>query len=618
MSYSSAATVILFDSSSSIKELKRLLLQSTPKIITFDYDTHKILSKNNIEHEISDTFVDRNDLRNIQKNSYNLVKWYNEAALSDMLNYDGINLGSLIQVEFNYFLVQFLKKFVEISQIFRKYTTANFVASDTLYDIIRSFTSLVIKLDTDANKDKFYYDTIKVTFKVKNHFFTLSLPKNYYIELRKTSERIIHLLFGPHTNSTHYSKSALLVEFDTIRYKEIFANLHNSVLNLILFNRRRPAIWNKESHSIIRKSKCNVATYYSIIDKNVISRIENGISLIKSNINSIWNDESFFETFFSINGISFWKILKPYLVELFNKRFIESIMEIELTKRLLEKYRFSSVLIWSEVGTTEQIVVKLAKRLHIPVVLIQHGLFYDTPGAYDMNFFQAAFPIDADKFIVWGKVEEQYALKCGVSSEKLEVMGSPLHDNIFKLSNPSQKFILLATSGPVKEDAYDLTVKTHEKNENSIKKICEIVTKLHKNLVIKLHPSPDEFDPSELVKEINPEIKVIKTGSISTLIQSCEVLIVIDVSTVILEAQILRKPVISISVKDNEWGNPEVYRSNSCIHTELDNFEASLKRLLEDEDFKKLAIENGKKFVDDYLSNQGSASEKLLDFLSKI
>ena len=57
-----------------------------------------------------------------------------------------------------------------------------------------------------------------------------------------------------------------------------------------------------------------------------------------------------------------------------------------------------------------------------------------------------------------------------------------------------------------------------------------------------------------ITTSINSEIKVIKEGKISPLIQSCELLIVIDFSSVILDAHILGKPVISLTVKDNQWG----------------------------------------------------------------
>ena len=97
-------------------------------------------------------------------------------------------------------------------------------------------------------------------------------------------------------------------------------------------------------------------------------------------------------------------------------------------------------------------------------------------------------------------------------------------------------------------------------------------------------------------------------------------LVTIDISTVILEAQISGKPVISVSVRDYNMGedNSSFFKSQSCIRTESRNFEINFNHLLEDLEFRRDIINKGKKFADDYLSNQGSASQKLLEFSTEL
>ena len=46
-------------------------------------------------------------------------------------------------------------------------------------------------------------------------------------------------------------------------------------------------------------------------------------------------------------------------------------------------------------------------------------------------------------------------------------------------------------------------------------------------------------------------------------------------------------------------------------------FEINLNRLLQDLEFKHEIINRGKKFVNNYLSNQGNASRKLIEFSIK-
>lgn len=617
---SSELTVVLFDSTSSLKELRDLIIQKIPSvIITFGYESHKILLENKIQHQTSDHYLTEHDLQTIQKHSYRISEWFNASQIDNLLNYDGVNLGQLYQVEFHYLLVPFLKKFVELTKIFEVYRSAKFVTSQTLYTIIQSFTNSVTRFKKDnKNSSEFLYDFVKTSLRIGNKHIDINLSRSTYLRLKKTSEKIIRLLFKPKIHSTN-TKSVLLVEFDPVRYSKFFAMMPRTAINFICYNRRRPTIWNYESFLTIRKSGCGIATYYDIVDKSLENSIRERILQIQPKLDFLWK-EQFFATFFSINGHSFWEILKPAFIELGKKRILEAIQEIELTKHLLKKHKISSVLVWSEIGFNEQIIIKLATSFNIPIILIQHGLYYDTQEAYEFNRLGGIFPFYSTKFVAWGKMLRQYVINNGISSEKIETLGSPQMDKIFdkKTDNSKNKFVLLATSSPVNNLVNDLTVKTREKYEEAIKIICKVVSKMNKKLVIKLHPFSEELDISKLAKEIDPKITVVKERSFLSLVRSCEVLITIDLSTTILEAQILEKPVISISVKDYGFGVPQVFSSNSCIQTDIANLENILKRILEDNAFRQNIVDNANRFIDNYLSNQGRASEELLSFLEKL
>lgn len=622
MSYlSKPDSVVLFDSSSNIEELKRFIQNKKSAVITFDYESHIILSKNNIVHEISDSYLNENDLQTIQKHSYHFAEWFKEQSIINFVHYEGVNLGELFYVEFHYLLVPFLKKFVEISRIINKFNNAKFVAQNTLYEITSHLSHSVEPLgENNEFTSNFLYDSVNVNLKIRNTSFTLVLSRSFYMKLKKISEKLTKLLLNPRKNLSN-DKTVLLVEFDAIRYSKIFSLSLRSTLNLVLFYRRRPAVWNFKSYSIIKNSNCILATYYSVVDKHLKNTIKNGISLIESRINSLIMEENFFKSFFSINGISFWRILKPFFAQLCKKRMVEGIEEIEIAKRLLEKYRFSSVLLWNENGFNELIIIKLAKKYNIPITLIQHGLYHDTPEAYEFNEFRGVFPIYSDKFVVWGKVLERYAINCGIPTQKIKGLGSPLYDELFhkRLDTNLRKYdgsILLITTPLEQNLIADLTVERRENYENIIIKICEIVSKMNRKLIIKLHPSQKEVGAAKFTK-LYPKVMVVKGENILPLIESCEVLVSFDLSTTILMAQILKKPTISITTY-SDLGKSEIFKSNSCVMINIDDFESTLNRVLKDDDYKQQLIENGTKFVNDYLTNQGTASQGLLSFLKEV
>jgi UDP-N-acetylglucosamine 2-epimerase len=201
-------------------------------------------------------------------------------------------------------------------------------------------------------------------------------------------------------------------------------------------------------------------------------------------------------------------------------------------------------------------------------------------------------------------------------------LGSPSLDGHFDqsahVSDMSEDYVLLATSSPTNNFVSDLTMQTREQYEESIKIICKVVRKMNKKLIIKLHPFSEEMNISGMINEIDPTIQIIKNADFVSLVKSCQIFVTIDMSTTILEAQIFQKPVITLTVKNYGFGDPEVLRTNSCISTNMDNFEKVLMKVMEDPAYKKNITENGTNFLNNYISNQGKASEKISEFLESM
>ena len=135
--------------------------------------------------------------------------------------------------------------------------------------------------------------------------------------------------------------------------------------------------------------------------------------------------------------------------------------------------------------------------------------------------------------------------------------------------------------------------------------------------MVKLHPSPDEYDPSKILRKINPEIEIIKTGNIAELIKKCILLIMIDVSTSILDAHLLRKPVLSVAVKTEEFGLPTVLKNNSCVLANISTFENIFYQMIDDDEFRKKIIKNANKSIQKHISFPYDGATKLLTFLEK-
>jgi len=445
--------------------------------------------------------------------------------------------------------------------------------------------------------------------------FHIELSQKSFQKIKNITNKFLNLFFKNKNNSP----KLLLIEFNTILYKELFHALGNKSISSVFYGLRRLPIWNFKSFKIFNNSKCKIIslnrennTLVSNISKNIESNNENFTKLLQ-------NHSDDFHEFFKFKDFSFWEILKPYFIKIFQKHIQESIESIEISKQMLVNLNPKHVLLLSESGKTEQITLQLCKQLGINTILLQHGLGHDNPKGHLYNHFTGSIVNDSDHFFVWGDAMYHYAKKYNLSLEKILKIGSIIHDQTFKINkNINDDFILLATQGPLHMHVKDYTVQANEEYQNIIRVLCKIAKKNNKTLIIKLHPYEEDNDEPKIANEIDGDIRVIKSGEILPLISSCNFMVSIgtSLSNVILDGHILKKPVLRIPF--GEWmGAPDQLRESSCFNIKLEEFDSILQKLFSDLKFRTELIENGQKFVEDCLDNKGISSESIIQFLEK-
>ena len=579
------------------------------KIICFDLDSHLILEKNKIKHNLADEYLDKLTIEKMQSKSYSFSSWYMNETISKYLICDNINLGKLFHIQFMDMIVPFLTKFIQIYNITK--ICPNISCTSSLYEITQYFSKYTKQF---SSKPKIENKKITHEYKFGKLNLTVNLSQNQFKKIKNTVDSLLQSPFGSSKNKK--SKNLLFIEIDPIKYKNLFLNSENYNCGITLFNNRKPSVWNYNSWKIIKKSKSNIVNINSLFDSNSKNKILLLKSELKNQLNLMWSNNEYFSTFFSYDDLSFWKIFSKEFIPSINSEFLSFVEHIESTKKLLQSNHFDSILILSEAGTQEQITLQLAKQNNIPVVLLQHGMPYDTSNAITRNNLLGFFPNDSDFFISWGKIISQYVENFGISKEKIKNLGNPVYDNLFNYDDyDSNKFILIATSPPMKDFVIDNTVNVQINYYSVLKEICNFLTKLNKKIIIKPHPSLEDGNLENFKHFKN--IEIIKSGDIIPLIKNCELLITFDLSTTILEAQILKKPVLSISLKDYGFGNSEIFMRDTCTITSIANFPDQIKNILSNNMINK---QNPKitSFLQDYLSCHGNSTKSVLDFLSNL
>lgn len=615
--------VVLCDSSSQLEEIEQMIDTKNLTIITFDSKSHDFFLKKDISHKMSDDYLDIEQIDYIQDLSYRFSKWYAEPKISQFISYDEINIGELFYAEFNHFLTPILKKFFEIQKICQKFNDSFFLSSSTLFDILQLFTSNIEKLNDSVNiqsNTNFNNQELKIG--------KISLQINTDDVIFKKLFKILYKIFTRIflKNQIKSTKPyVLLVDFTTLYFEKFFEKLPNHSINLIKFDTAIPAFWNLKSLMIIKKSKCIIESNQTIDEKINQKSLKNRHSLIDQKINNLLEHEQFFKHFFSVNTCSFWNIIKNDFLQMFVKNYDDAIQNIMRITFLLKKYPLSYVLLLAEQGYSNFIITKLAKKFGIKTGILQHGLFYDDLENHNYyNFksdqFYKVLPSLSDDFLVWGKLMQMHSIKHGIPEKKIIPLGCPFFDIHFDETNNGralqQDYILLAiTPATFKNQTKELSVKLKCEFESSIREICKITTMINKKLLVKVHHGTD-FNEKEIIHKINPNIIVKKTGNFYQYARKCEVLICIDMSTAILEAMILKKPVILILINDKD-SYPELFQNEYLIKIKISELENVLLKL-HDNNYRNSVIKNEEKFLNYYLTNIGTSSESLLSFLENI
>lgn len=569
-------------------------------IVTMDYYSHDLLFKKNIEHTISDSFLTETQLLDIQEKSYDLSTWYENKDLHDFLFLDDINIGQLYKVEFNLYLLPILKKVSELKKIFELYPKSNFITSKNISQIFSNLTYNISTLNEYEKLDsEMFLDSIAIPLKIHNKTLFWNIKRSKYDKINEILNIIFSLFFSYKKRYKKNSPSILFVEFNTNRYKKLFDLSKKTNHNFIFFNKRRPYIWDKNSFFLFLFS--NIGIVKSKSSSNIKNTMEEKIN----------QHESFFKNFFSISDTSFWNLIKEDFHKFLERKQLESQNAILSTKNLLKKISFSMILIFNESGLNEQIIIHFAKKYGIKIIMLQHGLSWETNETKKIRAFSGNFPIKSDKFLVWGNIVKNFCLDNGIPKEKIQVSGSMLYDDFKNIPKSKNDYVLFATSSPQNNHIFDYTVSTNTFYEKSIIEVVESVKKFNKQLIVKLHPSEFEIDITQIIKKIDPSILILKHVDILPLISSCEVLITHDTSTTILEGLIFEKPIISLKTK-SYFGIPVTEKFDACVNTDIENFSQNFEKIINNKKFRNEIIKNGKLFLNNYLSFLGNSSDELL------
>jgi len=626
-------TLVFLDSTVSTSELENF--QNEKKIIiSVDYLTHKKLEKLKIKNLVLDDFLNKEDRNHIYDFVVSKNNWYENLRSNKEFLINDINILSLFgKLEFHELVLKNLIKFFSIKNLIEEFKPTKIFVTKKTY----SFIKLIVKdeiiqfLDESGNnirEKSFNTNFIEIRFNFLSKPFTFYLSKKKYSKIKGFIENIICKVNRLWLSTNYDDDIVLLLEFNTKSYKKLILELRNSKKQVVLLNRRRPAIFDKNSLKSLKKANVKILNPEHFFNNKTEQEFSLEYMRLEQEIKKLWQSEEIHKIF-SKDEFSFWPLIREQFEMIFSYRLDDYLKLLLEARNIFEKLNISTILCLSESGETENAILQ-TNRNKSNSMLLQHSF-----KRYNKNIDkhqwqyedQNIFGLKCKKFLIWGESDFNcFSKNQLIEQEKLIISGSPRHDELFhsdETFETKEKKNILITMSPIVIRSGQGDLDLILKYNSMIGKLISIFKKFkNSEIKFKLHPgeNPHNLILLDFLKE-NSESPIFQTKNIMELIPSSDLIInitpeIYDSSTVMLEGLILNKPVIQLILDEYFNGN----KLDDIPINQISRIE-DLENLLEQffnnsKNFNSILLQKNQKIIGKYLSYRGNSSKKICQIIN--
>ncbi|MBM15547.1 MAG: hypothetical protein CMH75_05610 [Nitrospina sp.] len=603
-------------------------LSNTGVIYSMNFEVHQYLEKLSIKHEIAENVLDANDECVIFDKVVNLYDWYKKIPKHEEMEFHGFNLFEMMDTtELHTFLINklydiyIIQKILSIKKPKKIFSTLsqNFISG--IIDDKTKFFPIGNGLKTDM-----VWNKIEIKFNLGKIPISLKLSRNIYLKLKSIFENFICSSNNLWVDLNTPRDTILLLEFNPSTYSELIKNFSMTNKQVVLFNNRRSAIWNKSSISLLKSTNSKILSINKLLTSSQKQNIEKERLQYEKILKNLLEEKSLYDIFI-LNGQSFWNEIKSELINTFLNRLLWYMQLIYSSKLYIQNSKIHSILSLNVIGETEKSILS-QKLENTNSIMLEHAFanYTEEISRYDILSNYSLFP---DKIAVWGDVQKKYLKTIhNISDKRIIVCGSPRHDSFFKTKEPSKtlKNTILICPRPIIELACHNDTTMYIKYETILKTVIQKLQQLpNTELIVKLHPGDISHNNliQKVVSEIDTEILIYHSKPIEQLIKKSDLVFVIspegyDPSTVILESIIFEKPTVNL-VLDDKFYDFSYELHNAVISiTKNDNPTEIIQKIFHDEEFRSNLISNGKNFLREYISNPETASKSLVKQILKL
>ena len=616
--------LILVEGIIDFKIINRNLFNNDSIVVSFDYFSHKSLNDYNIKHKLVEEYFSEEDKFEIDQLSLKFgTSWYKDEKIKKYLEFEELNLGSLLELEMPSYFFTVLKRIIGRKNVIEK-ENPNKIISYSLKKYIEQ-VCINKNIKTDFFEKiipmELFFDQITIPLNLGLITKNIKISRKNYFKIKKIIDNVFNFIWRtkPSKKTLKNNDSILLLEFNTKLYEDFLKSFQISDKNIIILNQRRPSIWNFETLNIIKNSKCKVLSINDFENKLTKKKKMSKQNELTNNLELLLDNEDVLKTIFTHKEETFWNVIKEDFLKIITERFKESVDRLILINEIFDKINIKLIVDWAHTGVEEKEISQVAIKKNIPVFCLQHGIMTLNPKFEKYLSLMPVLPSNNTKMLVWGKIMESYLLDHKINPDKILMVGSPRHDRFFKKKISNNNNTILIASNLFFHLNFDGNdTRAYDRFVLYLKEILEYIIKnSNKKPIIKLHQT-EYFKISSIIKKIDPTITIYQYEDILELLETCDILISLNYSTILLDALILNKPTMVILPENQNYEEEEIIKRNAVLAvSNISELEIKLKQILSDDNIRENLIINGKQFIEEYFSHRGNSSEYLAKLILK-
>ncbi len=200
MTLSQEILILVGDTNTFSKIQEYISKYPSAKILSLNFISHSVLSAKKIPHEIAENILNDQDYLKINNlTKYAVKNWYGSDNLKHYLDFSGINLGSLMEMELHHYFLPLYTNALLIKYILSKFNPKMIITSTNIDNfIIQSCKQHHVECITLEKefKSKLVFDNLNIKINLYKFPISLKISRKTYSYIKNFLEKITYIFLG--------------------------------------------------------------------------------------------------------------------------------------------------------------------------------------------------------------------------------------------------------------------------------------------------------------------------------------------------------------------------------------------------------------------------------------